>query len=291
MLRTLDQVLQTGEIIIADGAFGTMLQAQGLPAGTLPEAWNVERPEAVQAIYRAYAAAGAQYVTANTFGGNRPRLTDAGLAEQAEELNRLGIALAKDAVGDRAWVGASIGPTGQLVEPYGTLSVADLEEIYAAQIRVVAEAGADIILIETQHQVEEACAAVRVAKAETALPVFCTFSFNAKGRTMMGLKAEDAARQTEEAGADVVGANCGDGPSAILAALEQMRPATGLPLLAKSNAGIPQAGEGGQAIWDVTPEQMMAHARAFVALGARVVGGCCGTTPAFIAAIGAALRE
>jgi 5-methyltetrahydrofolate--homocysteine methyltransferase len=291
MLRKLDDVLQTDELIIADGAFGTMLQAQGLPAGTLPEAWNIERPETVQAIYRAYADAGAQYVTANTFGGNRPRLAAAGLAEQADELNRLGVILAKEAVGDRAWVGASIGPTGELVEPYGTLSVADLEEIYAAQIRVVAEAGADIILIETQHQVEEAWAAVSAAKAGTALPVFCTFSFNAKGRTMMGLKAEDAARRAEEAGADVVGANCGDGPPAILAALEQMRTATDLPLLAKSNAGIPQAGEGGQALWDVTPEQMVAHARAFVALGARVVGGCCGTTPVYIAAISAALHK
>ncbi|MBN1399497.1 MAG: homocysteine S-methyltransferase family protein [Anaerolineae bacterium] len=291
MLRKLGDVLQTDELILADGAFGTMLQAQGLPAGTLPEAWNVERPEVVQAVYRAYADAGAQYVTANTFGGNRPRLADAGLAEQADELNRLGIALAKDAVGDRVWVGASIGPTGQLVEPYGTLSVAELEAIYADQIRVVAEAGADIILIETQHQVEEACAAVSAAKAETALPVFCTFSFNVKGRTMMGLRAEDAARRAEEAGADVVGANCGDGPPAILAALEQMRTATDLPLLAKPNAGIPQAGEGGQALWDVTPEEMVAHARAFVALGARVIGGCCGTTPAFIAAIRAALRD
>jgi methionine synthase I (cobalamin-dependent) len=107
---------------------------------------------------------------------------------------------------------------------------------------------------------------------------------------MMGLKAEDAARRSQEAGADVVGANCGDGPPAILAALEQMRAATNLPLLAKSNAGVPQAGEGGEAVWDVTPEQMVAHARTFVALGARVVGGCCGTTPAFIAAISAALR-
>jgi 5-methyltetrahydrofolate--homocysteine methyltransferase len=266
-----------------------MLQAAGLPAGALPEVWNVERPEAVQAVHRAYAEAGARYVTANTFGGNGPRLTEAGLADRAEELNRLGVSLAREAVGDDIWVGASIGPTGQLLAPYGTMTVAELEEIYATQIRIVADAGADLILVETQHDVEEASAAVRMAKRETDLPIICGFAFNGQGRTMMGLKAGDAAQRMEADGADVVGANCGDGPAAILAALEQMRQATDLPLLAKSNAGIPQAGEGGQAMWDVTPEQMAEHAREFVALGAKVIGGCCGTTPAFIAAIASAL--
>ncbi|MFH1085004.1 MAG: homocysteine S-methyltransferase family protein, partial [Chloroflexota bacterium] len=246
--------------------------------------------EEVQAVYRAYVAAGAQYVTANTFGGNRPRLTEAGLADRLAELNRLGIVLARDAVGDRAWVGASIGPTGQLPEPYGPLSIADLEAIYAEQIAAVAAAGADLILIETQHAGEEAAAAIRMAKAHSNLPVVCGFAFNARGRTMMGLKAADAARLAEEAGADVVGANCGDGPEAVRAALEAMRTATALPLLAKSNAGIPQAGPDGQAVWDVTPAQLAEQARQFVALGARVVGGCCGTNPEYIAAIAAAVR-
>ena len=291
MSTDIRRILASGELIIGDGAFGTMLQVAGLPAGALPEQWNMERPEAVQAVYRAYAEAGAQYVTANTFGGNRPRLAEAGLADRAEELNRLGVQLARQAVGGGVWVGASIGPTGQLMEPYGTMTMAELEEIYATQIRIVAEAGADLILVETQHDIEEACAAVRAAKAETDLPIFCGFAFNGQGRTMMGLRAGEAAQRIQQAGADVVGANCGDGPAAVAAALEQMRQATSLPLLAKSNAGIPQAGEGGEAVWDITPEQMGEHARAFVALGAKVIGGCCGTTPASIAAIKAALID
>jgi len=284
-------VLQRGEIVLADGAFGTMLQAKGLPAGTIPEAWNADRPEAVQSVHRAYIEAGAQIITCNTFGGNRPRMTDAGLADRLVELNRLGVTLAREAADGRAWVGGSVGPTGQLVEPFGSLSIAQAEAIYAEQVDILAEAGADLFLIETQHDIEEACAAIRMAKARTNLPIFCSFAFNAKGRTMMGLKPEVAAQRAQEAGADAVGANCGDGPAAIRAALDKMRAATNLPLIAQSNAGIPQAGEGGKALWDVTPEQMTVHAQEFIGLGARVLGGCCGTNPTFIAALAAMLRK
>jgi methionine synthase I (cobalamin-dependent) len=285
------RLLQAGQLIIGDGAFGTQLQARGLPPGSLPEAWNWENPVAVQAVYRAYAEAGSDYVAANTFGGNAPRLKEAGLLDRAEEVNRLGVRLAKEAVGEDAQVGACIGPTGRLLAPYGEMTLDELEAIYRAQLEVVLDAGADLILVETHHDAQEACTAVMVAKAlAPEIPVFCQFAFNAKGRTMMGLKAADAARAAEEAGADVVGANCGDGPEAVRVALEAMRPATPLPLLAKANAGIPQAGAHGEAIWDVTTQQMVEHARAFRALGAQVIGGCCGTTPDTIRAIVAALR-
>ena len=291
MNESILSVIARGELVIGDGAFGTMLQAAGLPAGTMPEVWNDEHPQAVQDVHRAYLQVGAQIATANTFGGNRLRMADAGMAERSVELTKLGISLARAVVGDKAWVAGSVGPTGQLVEPYGTLSVAEAEEVYAEQVMALAESGADFVLIETQHDIEEACAAIRMAKAKTDLPVFCTFAFNTKGRTMMGLGPDQAAQRAQEAGADVVGANCGEGTEAVLAALEKMREATDLPLMAQANAGVPQMGADGRAVWDVMPEQMAEHARTYVSLGARVVGGCCGTGPEHIAAIVAALGK
>jgi len=290
MKESILDVLARGEIIIGDGAFGTQLQARGLPPGMMPEKWNDENAEAVLAVHRGYIEAGADFITTNTFGANRIRLGEAGMGDKVAEMNRLGVLLVRKIVGDKAWVAASVGPTGQLMEPFGTLSIALAEELYAEQVIALAEAGADLIIIETQHDVEEACAAVRMAKEKTDLPVFCSFAFNPKGRTMMGLKPDVAAKRVQEAGGDVVGANCGDGPAAIIAALEGMEAATDLPLLAQSNAGIPQMGENAETIWDVTPEQMAEHARTFVSLGARVVGGCCGTGPEHIAAIVAALK-
>ena len=283
--------LAAGQVIVCDGAMGTQLQARGLTAGAMPELWNAEHPEVLTAIHNDYLQAGARIVTSNTFGGNRARLAGAGLADRLAELNRKGVELARAAAGKRAWVAGDVGPTGQLIEPYGELTVVDAEAIYREQVAVLAEAGADFILVETMNDIEEALCAVRMARAHTALPVFCTFAFNAKGRTMMGLQPGDAARRAAEAGADAVGANCGEGPDAVLAALTGMREAVNLPLIAQSNAGIPQVGAEEATVWDTTPEQMADHARAFVEAGARVVGGCCGTGPAHIAAIAAALAS
>jgi len=201
------------------------------------------------------------------------------------------VELAREAVDENAWVAGDVGPTGQLLEPYGELSLADAEAIYREQVIVLAEAGADLILIETMNDIEEALCAVRMARAHTSLPVFCSFAFNAKGRTMMGLRAGDAARRVAEAGANAVGANCGEGPEAVRVALEGMHEAVDLPLIAQANAGIPRMGEASAAVWDVTPKEMAAHARAFVAAGARIVGGCCGTGPEHIADIAAALAS
>ena len=283
--------LAAGQVIVCDGAMGTQLQARGLTAGAMPELWNAEHPEVLTAIHNDYLQAGARIVTSNTFGGNRARLAGAGLADRLAELNRKGVELARAAAGERAWVAGDVGPTGQLLEPYGELAVADAEAIYREQVTVLAKAGADFLLVETMNDIEEALCAVRMARAHTALPVFCTFAFNAKGRTMMGLRPGDAAQRAAEAGADAVGANCGEGPDAVLAALTGMREAVNLPLIAQSNAGIPQVGAEEATVWDTTPEQMADHARAFVEAGARVVGGCCGTGPAHIAAIAAALAS
>ncbi len=281
--------LASGELIIGDGAFGTMLQSVGLPAGAMPEAWTLENPAAVQAVHELYVEAGADYVTTNTFGANAPRLADGGLGGRVAELNRRAVELARAATAGRAWVAGSVGPTGQLMEPYGPLSVAQAETIYAEQVVALAEAGVDLFVVETQHDADEACAAVRMARKHTDLPIFCTFAFNKRGRTMMGLRPADAAQRVAEAGGNVVGANCGDGPEAVAAALAAFRVATDLPLLAKANAGIPQV-SGEDTLWDVSAVDMAAHARRFVELGARIIGGCCGTTPAHIVALVGALR-
>lgn len=284
------EALHRGELIIGDGAMGTMLQAYDLPGGIMPELWNHDHPEVIRAIHQAYLDAGSQFLTTNTFGGNRLRMSEAGLAGRTAELTRLGAMLAREVAGEAAWVAGSVGPTGQLMEPYGTLSVALAEEVFAQQVVALADGGVDFVLVETQHDAEEACCAVRAARRSASLPVFCTFAFNAKGRTMMGLAPREAAKRAQEVGADVVGANCGEGPAAIMAALEEMCEATDLPLMAQSNAGVPQAGEGSQAVWDVSPVQMTNHVRTFISLGARIVGGCCGTGPDHIAALVAELR-
>jgi len=290
MKESILNVLARGELIIGDGAMGTMLQAKGLTAGTLPEIWNAEHAELVTQVHRAYLNAGSRIITTNTFGGNRLLMDKKGIAERSAELTRLGASLAKDVADDRAWVAGSVGPTGELMKPMGTLSIATAEEVFAEQIEALAEGGADLILIETQHDVEEACAAVRMAATRTDLPVFCTFAFNPKGFTMMGLNAQEAAVRAKEAGADVVGANCGDGPEAIRAALKMMKGATDLPIMAQSNAGLPRIGENGETIWDFSPEEAVEYARIFVSLGATIVGGCCGTGPAHIAAIASEMR-
>jgi 5-methyltetrahydrofolate--homocysteine methyltransferase len=289
MRENILDALQRGELIIGDGAMGTRLQAHGLPAGVMSELWNAEHPEIIREIHRSYLLAGAQIATTNTFGCNRLRMAEAGLGERVTELARLGVALAREVVGDEAWVAGSVGPIGQLMEPYGPLSVAAVEEAFAEQVVALAEAGADLILLETHYDAQEAACGIRMAKAHTRLPVFCTFAFDLKGRTMMGLRPAEAALRAQEAGADVVGANCGAGPAAIIAALEGMKGVTSLPLMAQANAGVPRMAED-TAVWDITPAQMGEHARTFVSLGARIVGGCCGTGPEHIAAIVAALR-
>ena len=278
-----------GGLVIGDGAYGTMLHRNGLPSGMLPEAWNLENPEAVKDLHRDYLDAGAMFLTTNTLGANRIRLRDAGLADRTTEVLQRGIQLAKDVSGDEAWVGVSIGSTGQLIEPYGSLSLAEVESIFGEQMRVVADSPADFVKIETQTDLAEACCAVRMAKEHTNLPIVCSFSFDLRGRTIMGARAEKGAARVAEAGADITGANCGDGPEAIRVALEKMAPTTDLPLLAQANAGIPQAGAHGEAVWDVTSEQMAQYAQQLAALGAQIVGGCCGTNPDFIRAIAEAL--
>ncbi|MHB1355426.1 MAG: homocysteine S-methyltransferase family protein [Anaerolineae bacterium] len=290
MLENMLSVLKRGEKIVGDGAMGTTLHKLGLMAGTLPELWNIEKPQAIIAVHQDYLEVGAQFITCNTLNCNRPMMLESGLLDRRLELARAGARVAIQAAAGRAWVGASIGPTGQLLEPLGELTITELEADFREQVEVFAEEGVDFIKLETHQDIEEACAAVRMAKRYTSLPVWCTFAFNSRGRTLMGLRAADAAQRLESEGADIVGANCGDGPAAIEAALRAMRPVTSLPLAAQSNAGIPHLGEHGSTDWDVSPAELTEYIKSYITLGAQVFAGCCGTNPEFIRAINQAVH-
>ncbi len=276
-------------VLVADGAIGTYLQVQGLPPGTPPELWNATQPDMVRAMHEAYLAAGAQLLTANTFGGNRLRLPNEIDGHARGELVRRGVELARQAAGDVAWVAGSMGPTGRLIEPLGDLRCEEAEDAYAEEAAILAEAGVDVILVETMSDVLEARAALRGATRVTGLPVFVTFAFDATGRTVMGATAEEAAREVQTLGAAATGANCGENPDAVVVALQQMRRAVSLPLIAQPNAGMPHLEATGETIWDSTPDEFAERARTLIDLGAAVVGACCGSTPAHILAIRAAV--
>jgi methionine synthase I (cobalamin-dependent) len=286
----LEDLLHEEGVLIADGATGTMLQAAGLPVGTAPELWNLERPEAIRDLHRAYIEAGAQLILTNTFGGSRPRLTDRGLGDKVWEINRAAAVLAKEVAADRALVLGDIGPMGQLLAPLGLLTREEVRAAFAAQAAALAEGGVDAILVETMSDLAEARAAIEGAREVTDLPIICTMSFDTHGRTMMGVTPEQAASELWALGLAAVGANCGRTLDETLEAIRRMRQAVPqATLMAKPNAGLPRMG-GAEVVYDVTPEVMAEYAGRFAALGVKIFGGCCGSTPAHIAAIAKALR-
>jgi methionine synthase I (cobalamin-dependent) len=277
---------------IADGATGTMLQQAGLPRRVPPERWNLENPAAVSRVCRSYVEAGAEIVLTNTFGGSRIRLKRDGLEAQTAEINRTAVRLAREAAGDRALVIGDMGPTGELLNPLGPLSYAEAVSAFAEQAAALAESGADALAIETLSDLQEARAAVEGAKqAGTTLPILVSFSFDTRGRTMMGIKPADAARAIWPLGVTAVGANCGRTLSETLAAIQEMRQAVPeATLMAKPNAGLPRVEDDGASVYDVTPEIMADYALRFAEQEVKIFGGCCGSTPAHIQAIAARLR-
>jgi methionine synthase I (cobalamin-dependent) len=283
--------LSRGGIFIADGATGTTLQQAGLPPGAAPERWNLENPDAVRALHRGYVEAGSDLILTNTFGGSRPRLEMEGLGDQVHEIDLTAARLAREVAGDKVLVLGDIGPTGQLMEPMGSLTYDAAVNAFAEQAAALAEGGVDAILIETMSDLDEAKAAVEGARRVTDLPILVTMSFDTHGRTMMGVKPADAARELWALGVEAIGANCGRTLSENLEAIRQMREA--LPeatLMAKPNAGLPRM-EGSEPVYDVTPEVMADYARKFADLNVKIFGGCCGSTRDHIRAVSLALRD
>lgn len=293
MKGILDRVA-AGEILISDGAMGTFLQAKGLKQGECPEEWCVSHPDAVKSIAEAYIAAGSDIVETDSFGGTSFKLKEFGMADRVAEFNKAAAKIAKEAMGDKGYVAASVGPTGQIAEDEGGMVTE--EELYNAfkeQVMALAEGGADALCIETMSSVIEAVQAVKAAKENTSLPVICTFTFElgARGfRTMMGVTPETAAQAVVEAGADIVGANCGNGIANMIEITKQIKAAVqNTPIMIQANAGLPVF-ENGATVFKETPSDMAARVKELIAAGAKIIGGCCGTNPDHIAAMAKAAR-
>lgn len=285
MHKGLIERLQAGETLIADGATGTTLIAAGLLLGTPPELVNVDQPEQIIQLHRSYLDAGSNIILTNTFGGSRIKLARHGLDGRSQELNRAAVNLARTAAGDDAYVAGDIGPTGELMAPYGPLTFDRAMAGFAEQAEALAEGGADLIWIETMMDLEEARAAVIGARKSCDLPIFCSLSFGPKGRTMMGTGPSQAVEELWPLGLTSIGANCGEGidmVAPVLRAMAEVLP--GAPLIAKPNAGLPKLVRG-QTVYDMTPADFAGLMPDLIAIGARIVGGCCGSSPAHITAV------
>ena len=288
MHSDLEALLASGPVV-TDGAWGTELQSRGLPVGACPDAWNLSRPEAVEAVARSYVEAGSRIILTNTFGANRLILARQDLADRVAEINRAGVEISRRAAGERAKVFASMGPSGAMLM-MGEASEDDLKAGFSEQARAMADAGAEGIVVETMTDPAEARLAVAAAK-DTGLPVVACMTFDSGAqldRTMMGTTPEQASEQLLEAGADAVGSNCGQGVAGFVEICRRLHAASGRAVWVKANAGLPEMRDG-KTCYAQTAEHFAAYVPQLVAAGAGFIGGCCGTSPEFIRAICAKL--
>ncbi len=288
MRQPFRQALQE-RVLILDGAMGTMLQERGLKPGQSPEELNLVAPELVASVHRDYLQAGADILVTNSFGGSREKLSHYALADRLYDINASAVAIAREVAGDKAYVAASVGPTGKFVEPVGDLSFDAMVAQYREQALPLVKAGADLITLETFLDIKEARAAVIAVREVAAdIPIIAMLTFDDNGRSVLGTPPEAAAITLEAVGADIVGSNCGLGVDGMFSILSAMRKVTRLPLIVQANAGLPVLIDG-RTVFPGTPAEMTAYHERFLALGVRIIGGCCGTTPAHIAAMKAAL--
>jgi len=294
MTDRLTSLLAERPWLLADGATGSNLFDRGLQSGDAPELWNTEHPERVSQLQRAFVEAGADVILTNSFGGTRHRLKLHKAEGRVGELNERAARLARaeaDRAGRVVLVAGSMGPTGEILEPLGPLSQDEAREAFAEQAAALARGGADLLWIETMSSVEETEAAIAGARS-TGLPVVATLSFDTNGRTMMGVTAPELAALHRKHGLAACGSNCGTGPSELVACIVNLATASEPTaiLVAKANCGIPQFRDG-QIRFDGTPELMAEYARLSLDAGARIIGGCCGTTPEHLRVMRAALES
>ncbi|MEM5585846.1 betaine--homocysteine S-methyltransferase [Roseibium sp. AS2] len=294
-MSKLEDLLARKGALLADGATGTNLFEMGLVSGDAPELWNTDEPDKIRALHKSFVDAGSDIILTNTFGCNRHRLKLHNAQDRVRELNMAGVALARDVAGTTerdVLIGGSIGPTGELFQPLGALSYEEAVAAFREQIEGLVEGGADILWVETMSAVEEMKAAAEAAR-DFDLPLVITASFDTAGKTMMGLSPKGLGDlQAQFACTPVaIGSNCGVGASDLLAAIMDITDAyPDAVVVAKANCGIPQI-RGDEVVYTGTPELMANYAHMALNAGARVIGGCCGTSPVHLAAMRAALDE
>jgi homocysteine S-methyltransferase len=276
--------------MVCDGAMGTMLYSKGIPLTRCFDELNLSSPQLVKEIHLAYVKAGAEILETNTFGASRPRLERHNQAEKVREINLAGARLAREVAGDDLYVAGSVGPLGIRLEPLGPTSLKEARERFREQIAALAEGGVDLLMVETMSDPNEAHQALLAARDVCSLPVVVQMTVQDDGSTPIGVLPEDFARKLDEWGADIIGLNCSVGPAGVLEALEIIAAVTDRKLSAQPNAGLPRTVEG-RNIYGGSPEYLASYARRFIQSGARLVGGCCGTTPEHIKAIKAAVRS
>ena len=285
------RTLIKGHPVFLDGATGSNLQREGMPAGVCPEKWILEHGEVLQTLQRAFVDAGSMIVYAPTFTANRIKLKEYGLDGEIRRINRELVALSREAVGGRAYVAGDITMTGEQLAPIGTLDFEELISVYKEQIGYLVEAGADLLVVETMMSLQETRAALIAAKEVCELPVMATMTFETDGRTLYGTDAVTAAVVLESLGADAVGTNCSTGPDRMTEIVRQIASVTSVPVIAKPNAGLPSLNQEGRTVYDMGAEEFGEGMKALVEAGAAIVGGCCGTTPEHIRRAVEAVRD
>lgn len=280
----------TENILLLDGATGSNLMASGMPRGICTETWVIEHKEIFQELQRAYIAAGSQVIYAPTFGGNRINLAKHGLTDQIEEINRTLVGYSRELARDGVYVAGDITTSGSFITADGDYTYDDAFKMYQEQIKILADAGIDLIAAETMINIEETLAAVDAANSVCDLPIMCTMTVEADGSIFSGGNAIEAAVSLEAAGADAVGINCSVGPDQLVSVVRSIKENVPIPVIAKPNAGMPTIDDKGNAVYSMNPEDFASYMKILIENGASVVGGCCGTTPAFIRALHDSIR-
>ena len=278
-------------VLLLDGATGSNMRAAGMPVGVCVEAWLLEHPEPLIQLQRSYVDAGSDVIYAPTFSANRHGLGMHGMAERLAEINAGLVALSRRAADGRALVAGDITTLGRPMEPVGTLSYEELLEVYTEQLTAILDAGVDLLVAETMMGIDETACAVEAARALCDLPILCTLTMEADGHLLFGGSAEEAVETLQAVGATAVGLNCSTGPDQLEAVVSAMKAVAEVPVIAKPNAGMPVMDDKGIAHYSMDPERFADAMLRLVDLGAGIVGGCCGTTPDYLRALNARLKE
>ena len=282
-MEIIEKVKQQG--LVVDGGMGSMLISRGLKGGECAENWNIDHPEVITEIHRAYFDAGADVATANTFGASSFKLEKMGIGERVETINTEAVNHAKAAAGPGQYVAGDLGPVGEMLAPMGSMTVERAKDIYVHQAGIIEAAGVDLFLIETIFDLNEAIIALEAVQTVSSKPVFCSLTFNQTKKgfyTLMGNPVEASMQKLRDAGAAAVGANCSLGSDSMIALAAQIRESVDIPVIIQPNAGMPQTGSDGTASYPEDEALFSENIKKIKALGVDIVGGCCGTTPAFI---------